>query len=271
MIDELVAFLHRDEVQVRLFDDPFLHAKAYLFPNYSIVGSSNLTVSGLIHNSELNTVTKQSGVAKQLREEWFNRFWTRAHDYKDSLIDELERSKFGAYPYTPFEVFLKVLFENFRDGLEAEGGSEAQGGIIELADFQKEGFQSALGLLERFGGVMVADAVGLGKSFTGLSFLEEFLLKRRGQYGGRVPRGLVVCPAQLERLVWRPLLERYGIPAQVVSMEAMGREDFDWKPYAGFDLVVVDESHNFRNPGTGRYINLMRLLTGAAQTRKWCC
>ncbi|RTR25303.1 helicase [Deinococcus radiophilus] len=268
MIDELVAFLHRDEVQVRLFDDPFLHAKAYLFPNYSIVGSSNLTVSGLIHNSELNTVTKQSGVAKQLREEWFNRFWTRAHDYKDSLIDELERSKFGAYPYTPFEVFLKVLFENFRDGLEAEGGSEAQGGIIELADFQKEGFQSALGLLERFGGVMVADAVGLGKSFTGLSFLEEFLLKRRGQYGGRVPRGLVVCPAQLERLVWRPLLERYGIPAQVVSMEAMGREDFDWKPYAGFDLVVVDESHNFRNPGTGRYINLMRLLTGGRADKK---
>lgn len=270
MIDELADFLRRDSVEVRLFDDPFLHAKAYLFDNYSIIGSSNLTVNGLIHNSELNTVTKQAGIAKQLREEWFERFWSRAHDYKTELIDELERSKFGAYPYTPFDVFIKVLFENFRDGQEAQGQSEAQGSLIELADFQKEGFQSALTLLERFGGVMVADAVGLGKSFMGLSFLEEFLHKRRGkgEYSGRAPRGLVVCPAQLEKLVWRPLLELYSIPAQVVSMEAMGREDFDWKPYAGFDLILIDESHNFRNPGTGRYINLMRLLTGGRADKK---
>ena len=268
MIDSLVEFLRRDSVEVRLFDDPFLHAKAYLFPEYSIVGSSNLTVNGLQHNSELNMVTKQAGVAAQLREQWFESFWKRAHEYKEALIDELERSKFGSHQYTPFEVFVKVLFENFRDGLHGESEGESRGGVIELADFQKEGFQSALRLLERFGGVMVADAVGLGKSFMGLSILEEFLIKRRGHYGGRVPRGLVVCPAQLEKLVWRPLLERYGIPAQVVSMESMGRDDFDWKQYAGYDLVVVDESHNFRNSGTGRYINLMRMLTGGRNEKK---
>lgn len=268
MVDSLVAFLRRDSVQVRLFDDPFLHAKAYLFPGYSIVGSSNLTFPGLMHNSELNVVTKQAGVAKQLREEWLEPFWNRAADYKEALIDELERSKFGAHPYTPFDVFLKVLFENFREGLGAGEGSEAQGGVIQLADFQAEGFRQALKILERSSGVMVADAVGLGKSFMGLSILEEFLIKRRGQFGGRVPHALVICPAQLEKLVWRPLLERYSIPAQVVSMESMGRDDFDWKPYAGFDLVVVDESHNFRNPGTGRYVNLMRLVTGGRPEKK---
>lgn len=268
MVDSLVNFLRRDSVQVRLFDDPFLHAKAYLFPHYSIVGSSNLTFPGLMHNSELNMVTKQAGVAKQLREEWFEPFWNRAEDYKEALIDELERSKFGSHPYTPFDVFLKVLFENFLEGLSTEEGNEAKGGVIQLAEFQAEGFRQALKILERFSGVMVADAVGLGKSFMGLSLLEEFLIKRRGQYGGRVPRGLVVCPAQLEKLVWKPLLERYGIPAQVVTMESMGRDDFDWKPYAGFDLVVVDESHNFRNPGTGRYVNLMRLVTGGRPDKK---
>ncbi|WP_019009573.1 helicase-related protein [Deinococcus aquatilis] len=267
MIDQLVAFLRRETVEVRLFDDPFLHAKAYLFPNYSIVGSSNLTVNGLRHNSELNTVTKQTGVAKQLREEWFERFWTRADDYKQDLIDELERSKFGAHPYTPFEVFVKVLFENFRDSLGLNDPGDTPG-VINLAEFQAEGFRLSIGLLERFGGVMVADAVGLGKSFMGLSILEEYLIKRRAQFGGRVPRGLVVCPAQLEKLVWRPLLERYGIPAQVVSMESLGREDFDWKAFSNFDVVIVDESHNFRNPGARRYINLMRLLTGGRSDKR---
>lgn len=266
-IESLIAFLKRDSVQVRLFADPFLHAKAYLFPSYSVVGSSNLTVNGLTRNSELNTVTKQEGVARQLREEWFERFWTRADEYKSELIEELDKSKFGTYPWTPHQVFIKVLLENFRDSLGLQ--EEADGsGVIRLAEFQAEGLRLSIQLLERFGGVMVADAVGLGKSFMGLGILEEYLIKRRASFGGRVPRGLVVCPAQLERLVWRPLLERYGLPVQVISMESLGRDDFPWRSYSNYDLVVVDESHNFRNPSTGRYINLMRLLSGGRPDKR---
>lgn len=266
-LNALIEFLRRDSVQVRLFDDPFLHAKAYLFTRYNIVGSSNLTYNGLKNNSELNTVIKNEAITSHLREEWFNRFWERAREYKTELIEELEKSKFGAYPWTPYQVFVKVLLENFRDslGLEEQTGP---GGVIQLAEFQAEGLRLALTLLDRFGGVMVADAVGLGKSFMGLGILEEYLIKRRGEFGGRVPRGLVICPAQLEKLVWTPLLERYGLPVQVVSMESLGREDFNWRQYANFDLVVVDESHNFRNPATGRYINLLRLLTGGRSDKR---
>lgn len=266
-LNALIEFLSRDSVQVRLFDDPFLHAKAYLFTHYSIVGSSNLTYNGLKSNSELNTVIQHGAITKHLREEWFNRFWERAREYKTELIEELEKSKFGTYPWTPYQVFVKVLLENFRDslGLQDQAGP---GGVIQLAEFQAEGLRLALTLLDRFGGVMVADAVGLGKSFMGLGILEEYLIKRRGEFGGRVPRGLVICPAQLEKLVWTPLLERYGLPVQVVSMESLGREDFNWRQYANFDLVVVDESHNFRNPATGRYINLLRLLTGGRSDKR---
>jgi superfamily II DNA or RNA helicase len=55
-------------------------------------------------------------------------------------------------------------------------------------------------------------------------------------------------------------LDEYGLKATIVSMEEMGREDFDWKKYQGYDLVLVDEAHNFRHPGTGRYGNLNRLI-----------
>lgn len=267
-IDALIAFLGRDSVQVRLFNDPFLHAKAYIFSSYNIVGSSNFTYNGLMGNSELNTVTKNDAMTRELKTGWFDRFWHRAEDYKTALIEELERSKFGTHPYTPHDIFLKVLFENFRDTIALEEEHADAGSAVRLAEFQLEGFKQALGLLERFGSVMIADAVGLGKSFMGLGLLEEFLIRRRANYSGRVPRALVVCPAQLEKLVWRPLLERYGIPAQVVSMESMGREDFDWQRYRDSDLLVIDESHNFRNPGTGRYVNLLRMVSSGDSNKK---
>jgi superfamily II DNA or RNA helicase len=263
-IESLVTFLQRDTVQVRLFDDPFLHAKAYIFDQYAIVGSNNFTPNGLINNSELSLINHNAWISQGLRRDWFDSFWQRANEYKAELIDTLERSKFGSYPYTPFEVFLKVLFENYRESLEPN--STAEFGAIELAAFQEEGFRLARQLLEKFGGVMIADAVGLGKSFMGLSILEEFLIKRREK--GNIPRGLVVCPAQLERLVWRPLLDRYGIAATIVTMESMGRDDFDWRKYAGYDLVVVDESHNFRKASTGRYQNLMRMLQSGKADKK---
>lgn len=264
LIDSLIAFLKRDSVQVRLFDDPFLHAKAYIFDSFTIVGSSNLTLNGMSHNSELNTVTKQDFYAKCLRDEWYNRFWDKSKEYKSDLIDVLEKSKFGKHPYTPFDVFLKVLFELYKDTLGSP--EEAKEQVIELAAFQSEGFRLACKLMEQFGCVMVADAVGLGKSFLGLSLLEELVVKRRRV--GFIPRALVVCPAQLERLVWLPLLERFAIPATVVSMESMGREDFEWRKYVNFDVVVVDESHNFRKPGTGRYTNLMRVVSAGKTDKK---
>lgn len=266
VIDSLISFLKRESVQVKLFDDPFLHAKAYIFNNYSIVGSSNLTINGLKHNSELNMVSKSELIARAMRTDWFNSFWSRSRNYKDELIDVLDRSKFGTYQYTPFDLFIKVLYENFRESItpSTEGAEEMQ--AIELASFQQEGFRLAKQLLDKHGSVMIADAVGLGKTYMGLSILEEFVINRRR--AGAIPKALVVCPAQLESLVWRPRLEHFGIPATVVTMESMGREDFDWKRYVNHDVIVVDESHNFRKPSTGRYGNLMKIIGSGKETKK---
>ena len=77
-----------------------------------------------------------------------------------------------------------------------------------------------------------------------------------------------MCPAQLRDLVWEPKLNEYGIRCEVVSQEAVSRADFDWRKYNSYDVVLIDESHNFRNPGTGRYQNLLKLLdTGNAEKR----
>src|SRR5690606_37767427 len=82
---------------------------------------------------------------------------------------------------------------------------------------------------------------------------------------GHIPKGLVVCPAQLRDLVWEPKLEEYGIKCEVISQESLSRDSFPWRDYSNYDVILIDESHNFRNPATGRYQNLMKLLaTGKA-------
>ena len=260
LIDQLIDFLARNSVQVRLYPS-FLHAKAYLFPNYSIVGSSNFTVAGLHRKAELNMVNKVDMIADHMRRQWFNSFWQEAEPYKEQLIEELQNSKFGTKEYSPFQLFMKVLYEYFQDRLLPAEAADFGG--ISLAAFQQEGLQEAIRLLDRHRGVMIADAVGLGKTYIGMGILEQYLLRRRKR--GYIPKGLVVCPAQLRDLVWGPKLDEYGIKATIKSMEELGRQDFEWSLYNHYDLVLVDESHNFRNPGTGRYQNLNKVIcTGKA-------
>ncbi|MBI5670656.1 MAG: helicase [Chloroflexi bacterium] len=263
LVDNLTAFMARDSVQVRYYNGPFLHGKAYLMPNAAIVGSSNFTPSGMLREAELNLVQKTDAVIRDLRENWFERMWANANDHKADLIDLLDESKFGGAQWTPHDVFIKVLYEYFRDRITPESAETRLG--VELASFQQEGLREAIRLIDRHGGVIVSDAVGLGKTYIGMGLLEHYVLGKRRK--GFIPRGLVICPAQLRDLIWHPKLDEYGIKVDVVSQEAVSREDFDWRACNIYDVVLVDESHNFRNPGTGRYANLMKLLaTGNPNT-----
>ncbi|MBA3944848.1 MAG: helicase [Herpetosiphonaceae bacterium] len=263
LVEELVAFLQRSDVEVRLFSGPFLHAKAYIFPHYAIVGSSNFTPSGLNNNAELNLVTSTQAIARDLLENWYERQWLQGANYKPELIGVLEASKFGSRAWTPYEVFIKALYEYYRGRLTPESDGS---GVLDLAVFQHEGLQEAIRLLDRHNGVLVADAVGLGKTFIGLGLLEHYLINQRQR--GHIPQGLVICPAQLRNTVWEPRLREYQIAVPIVSMEELGRTEFPWKEYYNVDFVLVDESHNFRNPATTRYRNLFRLVAAGKRDKR---
>jgi superfamily II DNA or RNA helicase len=269
-IERLIAYLQRDDVQVRLFGEhgekQFLHAKAYIFDNCSIVGSSNFTPAGLEGNTELNIVNQNRAIAQDLRHNWFENFWKDPSvdvDYKAKLIDTLNASKFGSKAYTPYQIFLKVLYELFKDDSVIGQGST----LLELASFQQEGFERAVKLIEKHRGCMIADAVGLGKTFIGLRLIEHYLIKLR-KPGASVPRALVICPAQLRDLVWHKKLDEFGIKADIVSHEEISRENFDISKYNRHDIVVVDESHNFRNSATNRYRNLLKLVNSGKRSKR---
>ena len=262
-------------------------------PVAAIVGSSNFTAPGLTSNRELNLshkvllepdevedrdaalavkyLAEQAGnerIAPRDRqlvksevgaraiielEKWYLRQWEASGDFKEELIALLDASKFGRVEYTPWQVYLKALYEYFRDDLEGEE-IPATRSAVELSEFQEDAVKRARKILARYDGVMVADSVGLGKTWIGKKLLEDYAYHLR-------QKALVVCPAAL-REMWERELGEATISVTVLSQEELGRETFDPHPYNDCDVVLVDEAHNFRNPNANRYGNLERVLGG---------
>ncbi|MFQ6054713.1 MAG: phospholipase D-like domain-containing protein, partial [Methanosarcinales archaeon] len=257
IVDKLIDFLKRDQVEVRLYTKGFFHGKAYIFDDIAIVGSSNFTAAGLTANTELNSVHKQIWACDALRK-WFNKFWNDSEDFKDQLIEILDASKFGNKEYTPYQIYLKTLYEYFKEDLETGTEELTRASAVELTEFQEEGYQKALKILEKYNGVMVADSVGLGKTFIGKKLLEHYAYYRR-------EKALLICPAQLKEM-WSRELFNANIQADIKSQEEISQKDFPVEEYKDLDLILIDESQNFRNKNQ-RYNNLSRII-GSGKRKK---
>lgn len=259
------SFLAEERVEIRRYTQGFCHGKAYIVHGVptlgaiGFVGSSNFTGAGLTTNRELNAVLKQASAVKELQD-WFEAHWQEAEDYKVDLLELLESF---TRTYTPYEIYIKVIYEALRDKLQQElGEKDAKPSPIALADFQHDGYLAAREILENYGGVLIADSVGLGKTFLTLRLLEDYAYRER-------QTALIVCPAAVENTVWRPWLSQFAIPHEIVSMERVSRRDFPVDKYARrFRVIVVDESHNFRNPDTNRWPNLFKMVTQGDPDKK---
>jgi superfamily II DNA or RNA helicase len=262
-------------------------------PLIGIVGSSNFTAAGLSANKELNLAHKtlldtdeihddQARAAAELLAgakttaqvsdatrralksevgaraildlvEWYDRQWADARDFKDELVELLDASKFGAVEYTPFDVYLKAIYTYFRDDLDV---TEAPGvrSAVELSEFQDDAVKKARKILAKYDGVLIGDSVGMGKTWIGKKLLEDYAYHQR-------MKALVVCPASL-REMWTRELASATIAAQVLSQEVLGRTDghIDLSQYTDADVILIDESHNFRSRGAQRYQNLEALI-----------
>lgn len=257
----LLRFLRSGKIEVRRFEKAFLHAKAYLFAGEEagfIAGSSNFTRAGLTSNLELNLGRYEHPVVGEAQR-WFEDLWSDAAPYDLAAIYE-EMFKL----WRPWDVYLRILWELY--GEEVLEARQAEG-RIPLTNFQKHGVWRAQTILERFGGVIVADEVGLGKTFIGGDLMRLYCERRQ--------RVLLVCPAALRDSTWRQFIDRFQLFIECVSYEelASDRQFGDVREAANqfklkqaidaYSLVVVDEAHNYRNPDTqARAAVLRRLLFG---------
>ena len=248
----------------------FLHGKMYYIEKDgsedAIIGSSNFTVRGLglskkASNIELNLEVDSKSDCADLKT-WFDNLWES--DQVKDVTNEVLRNLANAYQdKDPEFIYYKTLYHLFEDFLTdatdtqfAEENPSFQQTEIwqKLFDFQKHGVQACIQKLKAYNGCIIADSVGLGKTYEALAIIKYFELRNANV--------LVLCPKKLEhnwtlypthyRNKHNPFKKdsfRYNVRAHT-DLTARSLSNFDWD---AFDLVVIDESHNFRNRPTNKY------------------
>lgn len=262
----------RDKVEVRSVIYPnFLHGKLYHIDtdgvDHAIVGSSNFTVNGLglgdKRNVELNLIVDSRRDQEDLKA-WFEELWSNSElveDVKDEVLKYLGEIYAD---YSPEFIYKKTLYHIFEGILDEEAEAErrqtqqmlAQTQIWQkLYEFQKVAVKHAISKIQKHNGCIIADSVGLGKTFEALAVMKYYELRNQNV--------LVLCPKRL-RENWTVFQSHAGnllnpfpddrFNFTVLSHTDLSREgghsgavdlnNFHWGNY---DLVVIDESHNFRN------------------------
>ncbi|MAU12871.1 MAG: helicase [Anaerolineaceae bacterium] len=260
-IHKLLDFLESGKVEVRRYSHGFLHGKAFLFiggdgRNEGVIsGSSNFTAAGLYSNRELNLGHYDPRVVNQVAD-WFQDMWDESEPYD---LAEIYEARFREY--SPYLIYLRVLYELYGEEIRQEAEQKHQ---LQLTTFQNDGLFRAERILDQYNGVIIADGVGLGKTFIGGALIEQTIREQR-------QRVLLIAPAVLRDGAWTWFRHEYNLQFEVLSyQEFENLPEFGghgtthlWFDPNEYTTVIIDEAHAFRNPDTNRARALRRMLQGS--------
>jgi len=242
----LGAQIKAKKVRVKLYLRHPLHAKLYLLfrpdpinPIVGYLGSSNLTMAGLADQGELNIDVLDNDATQKLAA-WFNDRWNDRWciDISDDLVDIIDESWAREELLPPYHIYLKIAYhlsQDARAGLaEFRIPTEFQ---KKLFDYQTAAVKIAAHHLNKHGGVLIGDVVGLGKTLMATAVARIF----EDDHGLST---LIICPKNLVKM-WQSYVDNYRLHAKVLSISRAIRELPNIP--ARFRLVLIDESHNLRN------------------------
>ena len=261
-VHKFVEWIRSGKLEIKAYPGEILHAKVYIMTfaegdrdkGRVITGSSNFTQSGLQLNLEFNVELKNSA-DYDFAINKFNELWAVAVDvsmpYEDTIIN---RSPFAHF--TPYELYLKFLYEYFRDELNRPAELED----IYVPDefkrlkYQEEAVISARKVLEEYGGVFLADVVGLGKTYMAALLAQQL-----------EGRSLVIAPPHLldkqNRGSWPNVFGDFRVPH--TDFESIGMlEGLLTRDVSKYSNVFIDESHRFRTETNQTYEMLAQICRG---------
>jgi hypothetical protein len=247
-----------DRVEVKRFTNGFMHGKCFVLEvpvgKGVLAGSSNFTYAGLAENRELNLGQYEPETVDTVLE-WFDELWEQSEDYDLAALYEAVWQ-----PHDPRLVLYRMLWELYGKDVLREM-EERDASDLNLTDFQRDGVWRARRILEALSGVVVADEVGLGKTYIAAEIIHDAIVKNRQKV-------LVVCPAAL-RQMWHDFLQIHNIMTPVISYDELvlhgGTAGTTGSPLEDLDayaVVIVDEAHALRNPTTARADAMRALLEG---------
>jgi SNF2 family DNA or RNA helicase len=247
---------------------------------FVIQGGSHFTAVGLgevkSNSFEINMGISTADTTKQLLQ-WFDTIWNdgkAARNIKNELVAHLDYLAEDKPANLIYFITLYNIFKDYLEDIDEDSIIRSKTGFKDtlvwnkLYKFQRDGVLGAIDKLEKYKGCIIADSVGLGKTFEALAIMKYYELRN--------DRVLVLCPKKL-RENWtvftmndkRNLLAADRFNYDVLNHTDLSRptgksgeinlETLNWGNY---DLLVIDESHNFRNSGTKadgatRYSKLM--------------
>lgn len=254
----LAGQLRAGKLVVKLFLRHTLHAKLYLMfradpinPIVGYLGSSNLTLSGLAHQGELNVdvLDHDAGVklAKWFEDRWNDRWCV---DITAELIQAIEESWAREEALPPYHIYVKMAYHL---------AQEARAGLSEfrippefgnrLFDYQVAAVKIAAHHLNKRGGVLIGDVVGLGKTLMATALAKIY-------QDDHFTETLIICPKNLVKM-WEDYVAEYRLLAKVLSVTRAARELPELRRYR---VVLIDESHNLRNREGKRYRAIQEYL-----------
>ncbi|MBE0662298.1 MAG: helicase [Bacteroidales bacterium] len=257
------------KIQIRIHRTKKLHAKIYIFlperfNEYSggevITGSSNLTDAGLgirdESNYEFNVSLRRYDDIKFAESE-FQKLWDQGEELLPIDIERVKKGSHIGQLFTPFELYVKLLIEYF--GKHIDYDPDSVGDLpqnFKKLSYQVDAVNQGFQMLHNHNGFMLADVVGLGKTVVATMIAKRFLIAN-GTLNTKI---LVVYPPAVEKN-WKMTFRQFGIDkhARFISNGSLHKilnDNQDYWPKEDYDLVLVDESHKFRNHTSQMFQNL---------------
>jgi superfamily II DNA or RNA helicase len=256
-VPAIVEAIRNGKIECRVYRKDKFHAKAYItharmdvVGSSALVGSSNFTFPGLTENIELNVQITGAPVA--VLQEWYDEHWDDAEDITPDLLNVIERH---VHEYMPFDIYARSLQQYFLGHEETASEWEKNNSHIYpvLAKYQQNGYSGLIKRANRYGGALLCDGVGLGKTFIGLMLIERFVVHENKNVALFVPKAAKAPVWERELQKRLPSLfkgySRLKIFSHTDLMRDKIAEELEQVRQQAH-VIIIDEAHHFRNTGT---------------------
>ncbi|AHF97554.1 helicase [Desulfurella acetivorans A63] len=262
-VQKFIEWINTGKIQIRAYRSQNLHAKLYILTfkegdrdvGRVITGSSNFTQSGLEDNLEFNVELKNASDYEFAKQK-FEDLWKDAVDVTEKYVQTIKQNTWLNDNITPYELYLKFLYEYFKDELSRtdEVFIKYLPENFKRFEYQEQAVLNAKRILEEYGGVFLSDVVGLGKTYMAAMLA--------GQIDGRT---LVIAPPTLLNRnnpgSWPNVFADFHIPAEFVSIGNLDNAKVltDQREYKN---IIIDEAHRFRTETTISYEDIAEICRG---------
>ncbi len=257
-----IEWIRSQKLEIRAYPSQNIHAKLYIMSfkdgdrdiGRVITGSSNLTQAGLVENLEFNVELKNSA-DHDFAKKKFEELWKDSVDVSEKYIQTIEDKTWLNQNITPYQLYLKLLYEYFKDELSQSDEIFARYLPVDFKrlEYQEQAVLNAKKILDEYGGVFVSDVVGLGKTYIATMLA--------GQIEGRT---LVIAPPMLLEKdnpgSWKNAFSDFRIHA---DFESIGKlDDILERGTDKYQNIIIDEAHRFRTESNVTYEKLAQICRG---------